>query len=158
MNAALVSVPEPGDYSQSVQRIFLHDFILYGTSIIAAKHLTNIRREPSKLASHQIFACLLISTFPLAELIISRLRTWRAWRRTGLQTSKQYYVCAPLDMRAVSVSGDNEDSIPLIHYVSVIDPRNLRYEYKSYKIQLAVQVLALLISAIQALLTINLWI
>lgn len=154
MNATLVSAPDPGERSRSVKEIFISAFTLYITTIIAARCLTKLRRQPSNLASYQIFATLLIPTFPLAEIIISTLRTWRAWKWTGLRISKRYYLCAVLEMRAVPASGDNEDSIPL----SMIDLKNLRCEYKPYNAKWAVRVLALLVSASHALLIISSWI
>lgn len=154
MNATLASALDLSQHRRSVKEIFLSAFTSYLTTIIAVRCLTNLRRRPSKLASYQICATLLIPTFPLAEIIISTLRTWRAGKRTGLRTSKRYYLCAVLDMRAVPASGDNEDSVPL----SMIDPKNLRCEYKSYDAKWAVRVLALLVSASHALLILSLWI
>lgn len=57
-------------------------------------------------------------------------------------------------MRAVPASDDNEDSIPL----SMIDPRKLCCEHKSYDVKWAIRLSVLLISVFQALLTISLWI
>lgn len=154
MNATLASVPDPGKQGRSVKEISLNAFILYVATIISARCLTNLRRQPRKLASYQIFASLLIPTFPFAEIIISTLRIRRTWRHSDLRASKRYFFCAALDMRAVPVSGDNEDSIPL----SMICSTNLRFEYKPYDLNWAVQLVALLVSAFQALLTISRWI
>lgn len=109
MNDTISQSQPPDQEGRAVTEIVLHALFVTATTAVAARYLATLRSQPRNVASYHVFATVIIPTFALADLSIAAYRTLKAWQRTGWENTRDYYLCAALDMRAVPVTyGDEE--------------------------------------------------
>jgi len=115
----LQSLQQHSQSRRTVAEIFVHAAFVNIATIIAARHLAALRRQSRSVSSYQVFATILIPTFALADLSIATYRTIRSWQRTGWQNATRYYICAALDMRAVSTAENDHELRKKAHEAGV---------------------------------------
>ena len=153
MNSTQTETPGLLQNGRSGAEILMRTFAFYFCYCFVRDIQTSFRRQPRKVASYQLLAVMLIPAFPLDEICISIYRTYKAWQRASPRASKRYYLCAALDMRAVTMSNDSEESVPL----SLLGPNNVECRFEPYTLRRCTRLLALFLYEVQMLMTMWLW-
>ncbi|KAG8527901.1 uncharacterized protein KY384_006817 [Bacidia gigantensis] len=89
--------------SRSADDILTKATVVTILTALVARNLSRLRRQPRGLASYEIWASVLIPTFPLAELMIGALKYVQL---RGAGHSQRFSLCAALDQRAFPYEAD----------------------------------------------------
>ena len=110
MNVTTRYWDNPPQSGRTATEILVKAVLMAAASIIAARYLATLRKQPFHVMSYQVLATVLAPTFPLADVFISTYRTLKASQRTGWGNYRRYHLCAGLDMRAVAMEAGNATS------------------------------------------------
>ena len=107
MNSTINHWGAPAQNSRSATEIVGKAVLMCAKSIIVARYLASLRKQPFHVMSYQVLATIFVPTFALADMFISAYRTLKVLQQTGWEHDRRYYLSAALDMRAVAAKDDN---------------------------------------------------